>query len=304
MKGFIRDMGRYVTAVRTHLALLKLSGSSDYLKANANETENALWQVEMALGILQHHDAVAGTAKQKVTNNYIMTGCKALTVLNKHYTEVRKEQISKDIGEQVVTIDSGLNWNGTAADWGISAVLAANKSVLLNLYNPGTKGTYTVRVKVQEQEFNIVSSAGANIPGDLICSNVQDAKDCDVLFNVAFEETSTSYVKLVPVKSSGSAKVVKLKSITLTESTRDFNLSATASLKYTRALQKFDLTTSNGNLSFSVGYNYYESYQSEGQKSGAYIFRPSNATILTPKKYSDIKTVHYAEGEVTTVIVL
>ncbi len=53
-----------------------------------------------------------------------------------------------------------------------------------------------------------------------------------------------------------------------------------------------------------MGYNYYESYQGNGQKSGAYIFRPSDATINTPKKYSNIKTIHYAEGTVATVIVL
>lgn len=57
-------------------------------------------------------------------------------------------------------------------------------------------------------------------------------------------------------------------------------------------------------MSFQVNYDYYESYQSTGQKSGAYIFRPSNETILNPKKYSSIKTVHYAEGDITTIIVL
>ena len=30
---------------------------------------------------------------------------------------------------------------------------------------------------------------------------------------------------------------------------------------------------------FSLNYNYYESYQGDGQKSGAYIFRPSQRTL-------------------------
>jgi len=45
-----------------------------------------------------------------------------------------------------------------------------------------------------------------------------------------------------------------------------------------------------------INYNYYESYQGDGQKSGAYIFRPADANG-TSKKYSTAKSVHYAEGE-------
>lgn len=55
---------------------------------------------------------------------------------------------------------------------------------------------------------------------------------------------------------------------------------------------------------FSISYHYYESYQGTGQKSGAYIFRPSVATIAGPKKYSTIKSVSYAEGAVYLVLVL
>jgi len=34
--------------------------------------------MEMAMGILQHHDAVAGTAKQRVTDDYIATALRSL----------------------------------------------------------------------------------------------------------------------------------------------------------------------------------------------------------------------------------
>jgi hypothetical protein len=149
---------------------------------------------------------------------------------------VRYEQIKNDIGETVSNLSTTTPWNGTQNDWGIAQALNANKSVLVSLYNPGSNGTYTVRLKVDEREFNIISSNGSTITGDLICSNVQDVKDCDVIFNLAFEETSTSYVKLVPVKSGGSVKVVKLKTVAITQSTVDFNITSTAALRYTRAL--------------------------------------------------------------------
>ena len=34
--------------------------------------------METALGILQHHDGVSGTAKQHVTNDYIATGLRSI----------------------------------------------------------------------------------------------------------------------------------------------------------------------------------------------------------------------------------
>ncbi len=98
LKGFIRELGREFQTVKNHLSLLKISNSSDYIRNNPNGTEQALWEMDMSMGILQHHDAVAGTAKQKVTNNYIINGCKSWAILNKFYNEVRKEQIKNDIG--------------------------------------------------------------------------------------------------------------------------------------------------------------------------------------------------------------
>lgn len=45
--------------------------------------------MEMALGILQHHDAVAGTAKQKVTDDYIATSLRAIEQFNALYKQIK-----------------------------------------------------------------------------------------------------------------------------------------------------------------------------------------------------------------------
>lgn len=49
----------------------------------------------MAQGIMQHHDAVAGTEKQKVANDYVMIVSRAYTALHNVYDDIRKEVINR-----------------------------------------------------------------------------------------------------------------------------------------------------------------------------------------------------------------
>lgn len=78
LKGFVRDFGRFTQAARKHVSELKISNASATIRDNTKALEDKIWGIEMALGILQHHDAVAGTAKQKVTDDYVATGLKAI----------------------------------------------------------------------------------------------------------------------------------------------------------------------------------------------------------------------------------
>ena len=61
------------------------------------------------------------------------------------------------------------------------------------------------------------------------------------------------------------------------------------------------MTVGSETEGFIVSYDSYESYQGDGQKSGAYIFRSEGNTA---KKYSPTKSIHYAEGTRNVIIVL
>ena len=114
--------------------------------------------MEGALGVLQHHDAVAGTAKQKVTNDYIATGMRTITAFSKLYAEIKIEEMKKETGESVSTSDLYVNmfWNRTGSATGISKKLNNGDKVMIGLYNPGSKGIYPIRLRVPAININII----------------------------------------------------------------------------------------------------------------------------------------------------
>ena len=61
-----------------------------------------------------------------------------------------------------------------------------------------------------------MSIANTFIAGDVVCANLKDTADCELVFTLDFAESSNSYVKLVPVGSGGSAKVQIPKELTIT----------------------------------------------------------------------------------------
>lgn len=72
-------------------------------------------------------------------------------------------------------------------------------------------------------------------------------------------------------------------------------------MKIKRASPELEITMPDHSVeTIDIGYKYYQSYQGDGQKSGAYIFRPSSDT---PKTFSTIHTVYYFSAHSVACVV-
>ena len=148
------------------------------------------------MGVLQHHDAVSGTEKQKVNNEYIKVAVRVRNQLIEFYNNVIREQTEDITGEKPTDVYQTL-WNETYVEWGISKTLEQDRNVLLQIYNPGPNGNYLIKVKVStSRKINLINKENAKLKGDLICGNTRNTKDCELIFNLQMEETSWEFVKI------------------------------------------------------------------------------------------------------------
>ena len=82
-KGYTRDSGRLFQNVRRLVAQKLLQQDSQYLESNVAAVVNALGAAEQKRGLLQHHDAVSGTARQRVKEDYLYLMQKAMNNVHK-----------------------------------------------------------------------------------------------------------------------------------------------------------------------------------------------------------------------------
>lgn len=67
------------------------------------------------MGVSQHHDAISGTEKQYVANDYTYQLANGSDILNKQMFEVLSEQANIQIGETLDNV-AECRWNLTASE--------------------------------------------------------------------------------------------------------------------------------------------------------------------------------------------
>ncbi|EGR32713.1 hypothetical protein IMG5_073080 [Ichthyophthirius multifiliis] len=307
VKGYVRQSGRYLQQIRNLFSIDKMLGKSKYLKDNYIEFQSKLDSLEQNMAILQHHDAVAGTEKQKVADDYQYRIYNSTQKLNEVLHKVVQEYVLKDIQEDIRF--SQCNWNITSVQQCQEAFQQFQNGnvLLLNTYNPSVQRNITLRLRVPNIPFYIIDNKNNYIEGERVCYDGA----CDLYFVDYQNSYQFNYYKFVPFKISPyNVKNIQKQHMKFFKLHQVFDVSRNISLQVNRFNTQFQLNTFTNSTqnctknAFEVLYNYYNSYQGDGQKSGAYIFRPDNNNIDRSQTYSKIKNKYIFNGKLVTIVIL
>lgn len=285
-KGQVREGQANLHAANKLYAMKAINPlSSD---ADINATMAAQYSMLDSLGIYQHHDAVTGTAKQHVADDYTYRMYKSMMqVNNPQYARVLQDMI---ISQK--TLISSANWawcdrlNGTYLDCPVNQ--SPTSDFLAAMHNPSMADMKYVKIKVPHGHYQVkvwdptakvfvLLSKAAVICVPRMVESMQLVNDCDL------------HVKtLVPAKGFQLLKIAYNSQVDLTVAASKSN--AIAGFADSLVLRQtdqdgahFDLLKQQSGKAYHLTFDIrnYFSYQGggfvgQGSYSGAYIFRPSD----------------------------
>jgi len=291
IKGATRKLGRFTQAVRKLAAQALWQNISPVTQNNFPQVDQAFTVLEEAMGNGQHHDAVTGTEKQLVAEDYKLYFAKGESAVKQAFLyPFFQEQAQKDLGLS--------NLQFTTCELNVSTVycnvtynnLLTNKNVLVAVYNPAQARNSTVHIKVPTGHVQAFDRDLAKIPTDVICTNKTDGTDCDLFFTTSLPAYDKAYFWL---KYALLTNEVTSQQIVYNH---EYPINQNQTISLSAGLQKFTIKACKDQQSqdcysstFSLAYNYYKAYQNTkpsaqpgftpaNQNSGAYIFKPSNDT--------------------------
>lgn len=307
LKGYVREANNFMQAVKQFSSLLGMGQDS------------RLETLKEAMGVLQHHDAVSGTAKQAVTDDYY-------------------ERLSNGMGEAfklVAEAYSKLQPSVPGIETDINPIFCpllnesscppteTYSSFIVTLYNPLGKSRkqYPVRIPVPgdtgftvtDFQDNVVLSQLVPIPKSVLQlpGRVSSANYELVFF--ADEIPPLGYTQF-HVQRTANRRVLKRQMSSVTtpaDSENDLHVTIRDSLSLyfdekTKLLSGIgvekhgDITTLKVNQTYLwyAGMNGHNTKESD-RASGAYIFRPNGTS---PYTIGEMVNISIIEGDVVTEI--
>ena len=269
LKGYVRTMNSFLQTCK-HMEVF-----SDGPPKNATSDKLA-----KAMGVAQHHDAVSGTEKQHVADDYAM---------RLHIGEIECRNVVNYSLNKLVDKSGSSQVNWEFCEYVNISVCPASESNSFDvlIYNPLARNQSTViTVPVQSSKVSVFSPTGSTVVYDIVpvsnaTKNVRRSRGT-AQYNVVFEAMlpplgfATYFVRpssSFPRYSGEQPKAASIKNeyyeISFDDTTGHVqsitNMHSTLSVKLDQ--QFFWYNASTGNINSS-------------QASGAYIFRPNSSNVF------------------------
>lgn len=278
------------------------------------------------MGIMQHHDAITGTEKTHVANDYAYLLQKAITLCGKNTREALNQlTVEPNILKRYrpAGYDPNIQFDfSTCANLNISACEISENSerFVVTVYNPMAHSTYQyIRVPVTKTDFEVmdyrnvpIESQIVSIPNEIraLSYRISDAS-IELVFlaselpplgyksyfvrrlNSPKKETERQKPMVFLVQDNGfqSDQPLEFKSSPITIGNRYLNLT-------------FDdnglLSSMNGNgVEINIRQNFYvyeaaagDNEEFKNRSSGAYIFRPNVTEARVISQRADIRVIN------------
>jgi len=310
----IRQMSQYYNAAKILIAkyMLQVNRDEAKLTGSAHKILNdALFTLEDPLGVVQHHDAISGTCREAVKHDYermLDTGRKNI---DKEIVSILQSMSTKMVDE-TPQYAAPLDFDWRQRDQLITQIFTENKKVLVNVFNPGEKDKFLIKIKVPNYKYKVMDDKNNYLLVDIICNNAQATEDCFIYFvDEIFAYSLKNYIVLPSALSKRVLPTTIDKDLDLQIGNQvTFNIGKDLRNIHYRLCPKrdqFDLDALFEDLhcvedNFDLNYEYYRSDVGHGGTrvaSGAYIFNPRTETKAS---FSNPSSGRVFQGRHVTIV--
>jgi lysosomal alpha-mannosidase len=192
LKGFVRETGNYLTTSSKFIVEYMLKNAVKFTKATKIDGAiTSLFNMRENLAICQHHDAVSGTAKEKVSEDYIALLAGSIKGVKQSLGEVIKEITST--GDEIKSCVTRDSFNAC------TELLKTETEILINIFNPGLNGDNIIHFNLPYGDVNFYTYPdNVAIPTDSYCINDKsftDVNKCIISVKLTFDK-SQQFIKV------------------------------------------------------------------------------------------------------------
>ncbi|CAG2178719.1 unnamed protein product, partial [Oppiella nova] len=253
----------------------------DVLSLGNGKNEALVTPLREWMGVLQHHDAVSGTEKQHVADNYALKLSKSI--------EKCKTVVNQSLNSLISKSDPKLNQLFcNALNVSACAVTEGTDNLAVTIYNPfGHNVNSVIRLPVTSKAYKVLDPKGTAVKSEIVPiptsvlnlkERVSKAKD-ELVFNASIPALGFATYLLKangPQNGVNEAKVTKI-----TEAFGIKSKSMNILFDKTGALNAIQLKDGKV-VDFKQNFEYYKAHDdhsgADHQASGAYVFRSDGDT--------------------------